>query len=305
MIPPRKTMSVVVPIYNSSSYIEQTLKSIEDSCEGYDIEAILVDDKSNDIEAVKNILKKFPFARLIEKEEKSNAAHSRNIGFEHSQYEKVFFLDSDDCFTPQYILNRNLLMDENEFGVYFGGYTTVVNNRKIISPRPVYQNDDMRDYLFLQRGDFRTSTVSIDKKYHKGTVFDPEMKKHQDWGLGIRCYDAQEKIYYDDSTYMIIHEGRNDQMSASMNIEASEYFVQNYLSDKKHLLNFVEVHIIRAICNKDYKALKFFFRLIDEISLSGKKKLIFDVLRLGSQKGIIQVTSPALYLLRRLKKALQ
>lgn len=91
MIPPRKNMSVVVPIYNSSSYIEQTLKSIQDSCEGYEIEAILVDDKSKNIEAVKIILEKFPFAMLIEKEEKSNAAHSRNIGFEKSQYEKVFF----------------------------------------------------------------------------------------------------------------------------------------------------------------------------------------------------------------------
>ncbi|NDL62332.1 glycosyltransferase family 2 protein [Acerihabitans arboris] len=301
----RNSFSVVIPIYNSASYIDQTLKSIKNSSADFNVEVILVDDKSDDINIIKNILKKYSFAKVIEKKEKTNAAHSRNIGFENSNFEKVFFLDSDDCFTVEYIINRNKLMDTLEYGVYFGGYTTVINSKKMITYRPEYSNGDMRDYLFLNNGDFRTSTVSIDKKFHKGTLFDPLMKKHQDWGLGIRCYDAGEILYYDNSTYMIIHEGRSNQMSASMNIEASKYFINNYLTNNKHLLSFVEVHIIRAICNKDKKALRFFFGILDGMTLRGSKVIKFRMLKFGSKKYLIGLTSPMLVSLRYVKKLLK
>lgn len=298
-------ISVVIPVYNSSKYIGETIKSVIDSCLECEYEIILVDDLSSDIEMLKEVIAKYENARLIEKKEKSNAAHSRNIGFENSKFEKVFFLDSDDHFTKEYIERRLKLMKEKPCGVFFGGYTTVINRKKHIPYENAYSKGDIRDYLFLAHGDFRTSTVSINKRYHKGTVFDPQMRKHQDWGLGIRCYDANESIVYDNTTCVIINVGRNDQMSATMNIEASKYFIDKYITDEKHLIKFIELHIVRAICNKDMQALKFFFFCLKDVHMDSKKKAVFRIYKILSQHGVIHFSSPALSGLKVMKNLLK
>ncbi len=61
----RNAFSVVIPIYNSSNYIKRTLESIVMSSENYEIEIILIDDKSNDIILTKNIIEKFANVVLI------------------------------------------------------------------------------------------------------------------------------------------------------------------------------------------------------------------------------------------------
>ncbi len=295
-------ISVVVPIYNSSKYIIQTLDSIKSALDDHVYEIILVDDCSDDLLEIKKILfDNYPNAKVIEKRKKSNAADSRNIGFLASKYEKVFFLDSDDHFTREYIFNRLNIMNSNDYGVFFGGYITLDKNGKKISYVKKYDNGNMRDYLFLSNGDFRTSTVSINKIFHKGTLFDSQMKKHQDWGLGIRCYDANEKIFYDETSNVVINIGRNDQMSATMNTEASKYFIATYILEKKYIIKFVELHIVRAIQNKDFAALTFYFWLLRDTKLYGKKKMIFALLRLGSIKGIIDISSPILSGIRYMK----
>ena len=287
-------LSIVIPVYNSSKFIGETIESIINSCGEHKYEIILVDDLSADLDVLKKVIDQYKNIKLIEKSEKSNAAHSRNLGFENSRYEKVFFLDSDDHFTREYIQCRLNLMNTQPYGVFFGGYTTVINRKKRIPYDIEYSDGDIRDYLFLRHGDFRTSTVSINKRFHKGTVFDSDMRKHQDWGLGIRCYDAEESIYYDKNTLVIINVGRFDQMSATMNIEASKYFLDNYITDDKHLIKFIELHIIRAICNKDIKALKFFFTSLKDVEMTSKKKRIFRIYKFLSLRGIIQFSSPTL-----------
>jgi glycosyltransferase involved in cell wall biosynthesis len=302
----RNEISVVIPIYNSASYIESTLISVERSCYQYQYEVILVDDKSEDIGQVKKIIENYRYVLLVEKKEKTNAADSRNIGFKLAKYKKVFFLDSDDNFTEKYIDHRMELMESLDYGIYFGSYIQMVNNKKKITPRPAYSQGDIRDYIFECNGDFRTSTISVDKRFHKGTVFDPLMKKHQDWGFGIRCFDNNEKIFYDKSAHIIINEGRGDQMSATMNIDASKYFMQQYLKKGTHLRSFVEVHIIRAICNKDRSAIDFFFDVLERINIKDNNKSIkMTILRFGSKNKIIKITSLILINLRILKHFLK
>ncbi|HCD3080539.1 TPA: glycosyltransferase, partial [Klebsiella pneumoniae] len=59
--------SVVIPVYNSSSYIAETIESVALSCSEITFEIIVVDDVSDDIEKLRRILKKYSYVRLIEK----------------------------------------------------------------------------------------------------------------------------------------------------------------------------------------------------------------------------------------------
>ncbi len=86
-------ISVIVPIYNCSDYIEDTLKSILNQCYK-DFEVLLIDDKSTDgsIEVIKNVIKDDDRFRIIYLEENSGAAVSRNTGIKEAEGEFIAIL---------------------------------------------------------------------------------------------------------------------------------------------------------------------------------------------------------------------
>ncbi|WP_249533887.1 glycosyltransferase family 2 protein [Escherichia coli] len=120
--------SIVIPVYNSSSYIIETIESVALSCYGISFEIILVDDVSDDIENLRAIIQKYSYVRLIEKHIKSNASESRNIGIRNAQYNHIFLLDADDFFTKEYVKHRLDLMQRKNCGVFFGAYNAVSPN---------------------------------------------------------------------------------------------------------------------------------------------------------------------------------
>lgn len=76
---------------------------------------------------------------------------------------------------------------------------------------------------FLSDGDCRTSTISVYKKISIKIGF-----------FNI-CSDNNENVVFDEVPSVLINVERAGRMSSSMNIKASTYFCDEYLSDKKHL----------------------------------------------------------------------
>lgn len=253
--------TVVIPIYNSASYIAKTLESIDNASTALEYEILLIDDFSNDINDLREIIKNFEKVKLIVKDKKSNAADSRNIGFLKSNSRYVFFLDSDDHFIGNAIDNRINNHKSYEAGVIFGNFITDNGTEKLKSELPDYQNEDLRDYILVKKGDVRSSVISVDKNYHKGTLFDSESQKHQDWIFAFRCWDNKEKIIFDDQYITTINIDRNTRMSASLNPKASRYFYENYLTDINHINKFCENNWKQMIYSKDYTASRFFLSI--------------------------------------------
>lgn len=95
-----KTISVIIPCYNDSDYIEQTIDSILAQtylCN----EIIVVDDGSN--KKTKEVLKKInnKITKLITQENKGQSA-ARNIGIDFASGEYILVCDSDDFFEPKF-----------------------------------------------------------------------------------------------------------------------------------------------------------------------------------------------------------
>lgn len=91
-----RNISVVIPCYNDSEYIEETLKSIP-SIEGMGIEVIVVNDGSND--KTTNYLKSLGnlYTKILHQENKGVSA-ARNYGIRLSTHGTIVVLDSDDYF---------------------------------------------------------------------------------------------------------------------------------------------------------------------------------------------------------------
>ena len=95
MKPLRPPVTVIIPTYNCSLYIEKCVKSVLDqTLKG--IEIIVVDDCSSDC-TVDLIPKNFNI-QIIKNSERLGSGLSRNCGINHSIGEYVAFLDGDDFY---------------------------------------------------------------------------------------------------------------------------------------------------------------------------------------------------------------
>lgn len=291
--------SVVIPVFNSSDYILDTLKSVEAASSSLDYEIILIDDCSKDIDKLKKILQCFNKTKLIEKDKKTNAANSRNIGILKSRGKYVFLLDSDDHFVPDSIDSRICLHEENEAGIIFGNFITKTGDSQRKSLLPDYNAEDMRDYVLIEKGDFRSSVISINKKYYKNTLFDDISQKHQDWIFGFRCWDNKERIKFDKQSSTIINVNRTTRMSSSSNVSASKYLCKEYLNKREHINGFAENHWNSMIHDRDHNACHFFTKIYKPRQSKEYFKLAFY--KFMSNKAVIPFSSMGISTLRAVK----
>jgi glycosyltransferase involved in cell wall biosynthesis len=96
-------VAVVIPAYNASPYLAQTLQSVVDQTHRA-LEIIIVDDGSTDETA--SICRRFaagdPRFRLLSTANRGVAA-ARNVGIEASTSGYIAFLDADDVWHPTYV----------------------------------------------------------------------------------------------------------------------------------------------------------------------------------------------------------
>ncbi len=260
--------SVVVPSYNSSSYIGSAFKSIEVASKGRPFEILVVDDLSSDTESLEEVCSQHSAVRLIKKEKKTNAAHSRNLGVAHSHYDLVLLLDSDDELLESAVDQRLALHEKYNAGVIFGNYITKRGEKQVLSTMQ-WEGEPVRDFLFGGGGDFRTSTISIYKPFYKNTTFDEEAAKHQDWIFGMKCCDAGEDMCFDSKPVSIINVGSGVRMSSKLNLYASKYLVKKYLHDQCHINGFSKKHWRSAISNGHYEAVRYYLSIFYPRSFSG------------------------------------
>jgi glycosyltransferase involved in cell wall biosynthesis len=101
-------VSVLVPVYNTSAYIERCAHSLFNQT-FKDIEYVFVNDGSTDncIEILKSVIMQYPerkpYIKIIEFPENCGTAIARNTAIEQSTGKYIAFVDSDDYIEPEMI----------------------------------------------------------------------------------------------------------------------------------------------------------------------------------------------------------
>lgn len=96
-------LSIIIPFYNMGSLILETLLSVNESTYT-DIEIIIVNDGSDDIESIevlREIESSMPSIKVIHIDN-GGLSNARNIGAYAAKGEFIAFLDSDDLIAPEY-----------------------------------------------------------------------------------------------------------------------------------------------------------------------------------------------------------
>ena len=119
-------ISIVVPVYNASSYILDTIQMVQRQTYA-DWELILVDDGSGDGSArlIRDYLASAPEEsriRLLCKPVNEGAARARNTGLDAARGRYIAFLDADDLWQSDKLARELSFMKERNAGFVYTAY---------------------------------------------------------------------------------------------------------------------------------------------------------------------------------------
>ncbi len=117
----KKKVSVIIPHFNLGTKLVNAVDSV--LSQSYkNIEVVIVDDKSttSNLELCRNIAKLDPYRiKLIELDVNKGVSNARNVGIKIASGDFVTFLDADDQYSKDKILNELSLIEDNSRTIAF------------------------------------------------------------------------------------------------------------------------------------------------------------------------------------------
>lgn len=125
-------VSVVVPVYNSSSYLRVCLDSLVNQ-KFKDIEIIIVNDGSidNSEEIIKEYMEKYSNIYLYTITNHGQS-YARNYGLSKASGEYISFVDSDDYVSLDLYFEVNKILKKKKYDIVLFGYNAVDMNQNIL-----------------------------------------------------------------------------------------------------------------------------------------------------------------------------
>lgn len=226
-------ISVVIPTKNRKVQLKRAVNSVLKQTH-HKLELIIVDDNSTDDteEYISSLIKSDSRTiEYIKNSESKGGAVSRNIGSTHAIGKYIAFLDSDDEWAPEHLEKSLRYIKKAEVEASFSDYTVI--NEAGDAQEYTNQVDgsvDLHNLLFSRRIDPRTSSFLFLREQFEKIKFDEKQNKHQDWDVALRFSKNFKMGCTAENTVNIYHDTTN-RMSAKMNHEATEYFLQKHISE--------------------------------------------------------------------------
>ena len=188
-----KLVSVVLPVYNGSDFLQQTIESIV--AQTYrDFEVIVVDDGSTDNSA--EIVQKYGDERFIILQRESNLGLVRalNLGVKKASTDLISRIDADDLMVPERLLTQVQFMADNTDIDICGSYFDYINEvgRSTggalafpITHRAVKASFQHFTAIGHPTVIFRKSSIIRD--FGREDIYDEEFKHAEDLALWLEC----------------------------------------------------------------------------------------------------------------------
>lgn len=219
--------SIIVPIYNSSGYLEYCLNSILNQSYKH-FELILVNDGSSDnsLNICVNFRSKDNRIILINKEN-GGAGSARNVGLEKAVGDFIIFCDSDDYWNTSNfleIVSSTIKKEEPELIIF--DYKKLYNNKYEFNIERKWEvikykeKEDILNYLMTKKKFTTSANWKVIKKnilidnnisFLEGTI-----AEDMDWGM--RVYSHSKEIVYIDKKFYFYRQ-REGSITRSLNEE--------------------------------------------------------------------------------------
>ncbi len=266
-------ISIVMPVYNAGSYLEETIQSV--LAQTYEEwELLIIDDCSKDAsyDVALAYAKKDDRIHLHGMEKNSGGpAAPRNYGVELSQGEYIAFLDADDIWSEQKLEKQIEFLIKNSKDFTSCDYYPIGHNsnssQKNIIEKWRYKRKKRSNLLDVIKSNFIvTSSVLIHRKYIEKFDTSKEFVAVEDLCMWLKIFYKYENIYqYQDLPmvgYRILpgsisnYEGSNKQ-NVKINYCLYSFLLYNNLSKYLPVLNMsICKNRIGALLNNIFRRVK-------------------------------------------------
>lgn len=187
----KNKFSIIIPNYNKEEYVRETLESIFNQTYK-NIEVIVVDDGSTDKSI--EIINEFD-VKLFHTNRK-RAGGARNVGIDNATGDYIIFLDSDDYFTDNTVLERlnNLINGED---MIFLNYTKDKFGEVMI----IKEEKEDISVKIENTKNLGCPTKCFKRELLEGIRF-PEAKRYEDINFALEAMcKAKSVAYFEDSFF--------------------------------------------------------------------------------------------------------
>jgi len=192
------SVSLVIPVFNASATLAQTLSSIEHEIQhnpNIDWQIIAIDDGSNDgsLKILNDWLSRLPL-EIVELAHSGSPAGPRNHGIEIAKKDFIFFLDADDVLLPGGLSSAIAFAVANNSDVVLPRLKSL-DGRGV--PRGMFSGNkskveltDSRIYWALNPMKLIRLSLLSDEKIR----FDSKLRRDEDQPFSLKVYLAANKI---------------------------------------------------------------------------------------------------------------
>ena len=152
-------VSIVVPVYNVESYIEDCIKSVASQTYKGEIECIIINDCTPDgsCTVIERFIKEYKGNiefKLLHHTRNRGLSAARNTGIDAATGEYIYFLDSDDEITPDCIELLAEPLKKEKYDFVIGNYQVAGSDKEfpplILEEGKIDGNEDIRDSYFKE-----------------------------------------------------------------------------------------------------------------------------------------------------------
>ena len=192
------TVSVVIPAYNCSQYIRQTLDSVK-SQTLTNYEVIVVNDGSDDTDELERILCSHALPVIYVVQENKGVSAARNAAIKIARGEFYAQLDADDQWAPEYLDVQLQVLQDSDAAVVYPNAKIISNNSNVelefmeVSPS---EGEVSFDTLIQQKCVVMTSVTARMSAIKQVGMFDEGLRSCEDFDLWLRIVKNGGRIAY-------------------------------------------------------------------------------------------------------------
>lgn len=251
-------VSILIPMYNSESYIENTIQKLERQTYK-NIEIVIVDDHSTDNSF--NIVKNYPSEKIhVYHNPKKGSNFARNYAFKQSKGDYVKFLDADDeC-------SDGMIEEQLRYLQNYGTDNTIVFSTLKIHYIDKGKEDDTirlidKDYtpameLLIDMWKYNQWNCPHCHLMHrslfeKSSGWNESLLRNQDGEFFARIYAIADKALFVPNEYAVWNKRDSGTISTNYSEEAENSVVMSYKIITDLILNYENTSKNRIICAKN------------------------------------------------------
>jgi len=233
--PTSREVSVIIPFYNGSKFIERALKSVEAQvCAP--LEIIVVNDGSSEDELAKLEAFQSTYSFILLSKANGGQSSARNFGVNKARGRYIAFLDQDDFFMVNHLKDLcAAIPDDPGFGAVYGDVCIADNEGRIIERQFLAGKGDhpKRRLVDLLKQDMYilpSATVICRNAFDAVGGFDERLCGYEDDDLFLRMFALRFNIIFinNEVLFWCI---RTDSTSYSMTMSRSRFYYFNKICD--------------------------------------------------------------------------